>query len=61
MAQLNAKGCPNDWMSSLRVPSGWTVIVYQNDNFTGTSWTFTADSNWVGSACNDKMTSCKIQ
>jgi poly(3-hydroxybutyrate) depolymerase/lysophospholipase L1-like esterase len=61
MAQLNAKGCPNDWMSSLRVPSGWTVIVYQNDNFGGTSWTFTADSNWVGTACNDQMTSCKIQ
>ena len=61
MAQLNTMGCPNDWMSSLRVPSGWTVIVYQDDNFTGTSWTFTADTSWVGSDCNDKMTSCRIQ
>ena len=61
IAQLNALGCPDNWMSSLRVPSGWTVIVYQNDNSTGTSWTFTADSNYVGDACNDQMTSCKIQ
>jgi predicted alpha-1,6-mannanase (GH76 family) len=61
MSQLGAKGVPNDWASSLRVPPGWTVIMYQNDNFTGTSWTFNADSGWVGAAANDQMTSCKIQ
>ena len=61
LSQLQAKGCSNDWMSSLKVPSGWTVIVYQDNNFLGTSWTFTADTSYVGSACNDKMSSCKIQ
>jgi hypothetical protein len=61
MAQLSAAGVPNDWMTSMRVPAGWTVIVYQNDNLTGTSWTFTSDSNWVGAAVNDQMTSVKIQ
>lgn len=61
MAQLAAKGVPNDWASSLRVPPGWTVIMYDNDNATGTSWTFTGDTGWVGSAPNDKMTSCVIQ
>jgi predicted alpha-1,6-mannanase (GH76 family) len=61
LAQLQASGIGNDWASSLRVPPGWTVIVYQNDNFTGTSWTFTADTSYVGSAANDQMTSCKIQ
>lgn len=61
LAQLNANGVPNEWMTSLKVPSGWTVIVYQNDNFGGTSWTFTTDTPNVGSACNDQMTSCRIQ
>ena len=36
--------------------------MYQNDNFTGTSWTFTSDSSYVGAAAaNDQMSSCKIQ
>lgn len=61
MSQLSARGVPNDWASSLRLPPGWRVIMYQNDNFTGTSWTFTAETGWVGSAPNDQMTSCRIQ
>ncbi|KOP65840.1 sugar-binding protein [Bacillus sp. FJAT-18019] len=58
--QLNANGIPNDWMSSLKVPSGWTVEVYENDNFGGTKWTYTSDSSWVGNTVNDKMSSVKI-
>jgi predicted alpha-1,6-mannanase (GH76 family) len=61
MAQLGAKGIPNDWASSLRVPPGWTVTIYQNDNLTGTSWNFTSDTSYVGSAANDQMTSVRIQ
>ncbi|PAD74106.1 MULTISPECIES: carbohydrate-binding protein [Paenibacillus] len=60
LSQLNAHGIPNDWMSSLRVPSGWTVEVYENDHFGGTKWTFTSDTSWVGNAANDKMSSVKI-
>ncbi|MGZ7442560.1 carbohydrate-binding protein [Paenibacillus sp. TH7-28] len=60
LSQLNANGIPNDWMSSLKVPSGWTVEVYENDNFGGTRWTFTSSSSWVGDAINDKMSSVKI-
>ncbi len=60
LSQLNAKGIPNDWMSSLQVPSGWTVEVYQNDNFGGTKWTYTSSSSWVGDTVNDKMSSVKI-
>ncbi len=63
-AQLAAKGVPNDWASSARVPSGWTVIMYANDNFGGTSWTLTADTpNFINlnPSANDQMTSCKIQ
>ncbi len=53
-------GVPNDWMSSLKVPSGWTVEVYQHSGFGETIWIFTADTPWVGSACNDQMSSFKI-
>lgn len=60
LSQLKAAGIPNDWMSSLKVPSGWTVEVYANDNFGGTKWTYTANSSWVGDAVNDKMSSAKI-
>ncbi len=51
---------PNDWMSSLRVPAGWTVQAYEHGNFGGAVCTFTSDTSWVGTACNDKMSSFKI-
>ena len=53
LAQLQAQGIPNDWTSSLRIPAGWTVIVYEHDNFTGATWTFNASTGWVGTAAND--------
>jgi lysophospholipase L1-like esterase len=59
-SQMLAAGIQNDWMTSLKVPAGYTVTVYENGDFSGASWTFTADSNWVGTACNDKMSSMKI-
>ena len=52
---------PNDWMSSLRVPAGWTVLAYEHGNFGGAVCTYTADTSWVGTTCNDKMSSFKIQ
>lgn len=61
LAQLQAQGIPNDWTSSLRIPAGWTVIIYEHDNFTGATWTFNASTGWVGTAANDKMTSVRIQ
>jgi hypothetical protein len=51
---------PNDWMSSLRVPAGWIVDAYADGNFGGAVCTYTADTSWVGSACNDVMSSFKI-
>lgn len=51
---------PNDWMSSLKVPAGWAVDAYADGNFGGTVCTFTADTSWVGTACNDSMSSFKI-
>ncbi len=50
----------NDWMSSLRVPAGWVVDAYADGNFGGAVCTYTADTSWVGTACNDVMSSFKI-
>ncbi len=50
----------NDWMSSLKVPAGWTVQAFEQGNFGGAVCTFTASTSWVGPACNDKMSSFKI-
>ena len=64
MAQLAAQGVPNDWASSVRIPAGWTVIIYSGDNFSGTSWTRTSDTSSFGSlspSANDVMSSCRIQ
>ena len=51
---------PNDWMSSLKVPAGWTVDAYSDGGFGGTKCTFTTNTSWVGTACNDNMSSFKI-
>lgn len=64
LAQLAAKGVPNDWSSSVRIPPGWKVILYSDDNFTGTSWTLTSDTqNFPGLSPNpnDQVSSCRIQ
>lgn len=62
LSQLVAAGMPNDTASSCRVPSGWTLVIYQNDGFTGTSWTLTSDTpNFTAySGLNDNMSSCRI-
>lgn len=60
-AQLSAAGIADNWVSSLVVPEGYTVELYDQDNFTGTKWTFTEDSSDLTIAgCNDKMSSVKI-
>jgi beta-glucanase (GH16 family) len=50
----------NDWMSSLRVPAGWTVEAFADGGFGGAVCTYTTDSSWVGTGCNDTMSSFKI-
>ncbi len=64
LAQLAAKGVVNDWASSVKIPAGWKVIMYSDNNFTGTSWTLTSSNSWFGALspnANDKMSSVKIQ
>jgi beta-glucanase (GH16 family) len=64
LSQLQARGVPNDWASSARIPAGRTVTMYQHDNFTGTSWVRTSDTpNFVALTpnANDQMSSVRIQ
>lgn len=64
LAQLQAYGFVNDWASSATIPAGWTVIMYSNNNFTGTSWTLTSsNANFPGLSptANDVVTSVRIQ
>ncbi len=61
MSQLVAAGISNNSVSSIKVPKGMKVEVYNDDNFGGTKWTFTSDNaNFGAAGCNDAMTSVKI-
>jgi len=64
LSQLQAYGFVNDWASSVTIPAGWTVIMYSNNNFGGTSWTLTSsNANFPGLSpnANDVVSSVKIQ
>ena len=59
LAQLQARGISDNDITSLTVPSGYVVTVYENDNFGGASKTFTANSAWLAD-WNDRISSLKI-
>ncbi|MDF2514849.1 MAG: hypothetical protein K0R59_145 [Sphingobacterium sp.] len=64
ISNFAAYGVVNDWASSVKIPAGWKVTLYEDANFTGTSWTLTADNSWLGAlspSANDKVSSFKIQ
>src|SRR5258708_670217 len=44
LSQLQAAGSANDSASSCRIPNGWTVIIYQNDNYGRASWAFSSET-----------------
>ena len=61
LPQLQAAGIANDSISSIRVPSGYTVVGYADSGFAGTSWTFTADdASLISTGNNDAISSLKI-
>jgi streptogrisin D len=64
LSQLQAMGMQNDWASSVRIPAGFTVIMFQHNNFMGTSWTRTSDTpNFLNLTpnANDQVSSVRIQ
>ncbi|MET7779828.1 alpha-L-fucosidase [Streptomyces sp. NPDC005388] len=61
-ADLSTAGLSARTLSSLRTAPGYQIIGYSGDNFTGTSWTFTADnSDLKVTGNNDQITSLKVQ
>ncbi|MFD7370001.1 alpha-L-fucosidase [Streptomyces mirabilis] len=61
-ADLTAVGLGARTLSSLRPAPGYQVIGYSGDNFTGTSWTFTAENPDLRvTGNNDQITSLKVQ
>ncbi|MCT9089686.1 alpha-L-fucosidase [Streptomyces sp. ASQP_92] len=60
-SQLSAAGVGPLAISSLRVPQGYAVTGYSGDNFTGTAWTFTADTPDLRvTGNNDAIASLKV-
>jgi hypothetical protein len=62
LSQMIAKGALNDWISSVKVSSGRSVIFYEHDNFGGATLTKTADDGClVDDVWNDKASSMIVQ
>ncbi len=61
ISQMAAAGIANDAISSIKVPSGITVVAYGDGDFTGPSWTLTADnSNLASIGADNTISSFKI-
>ncbi|MCW8375863.1 alpha-L-fucosidase [Streptomyces justiciae] len=61
-ADLTTAGLGPGMLSSLRPAPGYRVIGYSGDDFTGTSWTFTADNPDLRvTGNNDRITSLRVQ
>jgi beta-glucanase (GH16 family) len=61
LSALQSRGIANDWISSVRVQSGYQVRLYQNDNYGGTSVLKTADDAClVDDGFNDATTSLVV-
>jgi hypothetical protein len=58
---MSQAGFPDDALSSLQLPAGYRVILYENPNFGGKSYTITASkSMFTISGWNDKTSSIKV-
>jgi hypothetical protein len=61
LAQMQARGVADNWISSVRVTSGHQVTFYENDNFTGASLTKTVDdATLVDDGWNDRASSMVV-
>ena len=57
---LSARGINNDDISSIRVPNGYKVYAYTNDNFGGNYLTLTSDNSCLG-GWDNMFTSIKVR
>ncbi|RYF24819.1 MAG: carbohydrate-binding protein [Flavobacteriales bacterium] len=62
LSQLQAKGISDNDISSLKVQNGYEVVLYNNDNFAGSSVTITSDDTClVDNSFNDVATSVRVR
>jgi len=62
LANLQAKGILDNDISSLKVQAGHEVLLYANDNFTGSSATITSDNTClVANTFNDVASSVRVR
>ncbi|TRX39999.1 RICIN domain-containing protein [Flavobacterium restrictum] len=58
-AQLFSSGIPDNYITSITIPQGYEVTVYENDNFIGVSKTFSTNTAWLAD-WNDRISSIQI-
>jgi hypothetical protein len=62
LAALQVRGINNNDISSLRVTAGYSIVLYDGDNFSGSITTLTGDNSClVSSSWNDLTTSLKVR
>lgn len=62
LADLQALGVQDDWISSIRMAEGFKVIAFLDDNFGGQSLELTSNTECLAAAgWNDKITSIQVK
>ena len=59
-SDLQARCIADNWISSIKVLPGFKMIAYVDDNYGGSSVTWTENQSYVGADWNDKISSIKI-
>ena len=57
---LTSNGFSDDSLSSLKLPNGWSVLLYSGAGFSGVKQVVTSDQWYVGNSFNDQTTSLVI-
>ncbi|OUS30464.1 hypothetical protein A9Q99_05775 [Gammaproteobacteria bacterium 45_16_T64] len=61
LSSLISRGVTNDDISSLTVPAGYKVTVYEHDNFGGRATQYTSNTSWFDEQHNDQLSSIKVE
>lgn len=62
MGQMRFWGCPDNWVSSIKVANGFKVEIFKDDNFSGGNIALTSNTSClVAAGFNDLTSSFKIQ
>ncbi|WP_221067166.1 Cys-every-fifth RiPP peptide CefA [Methylomagnum ishizawai] len=58
---INDLSVGNDQISSLKVPAGVRVTLYEHANFRGRHWSYTQDTPWIGDEPNDLTSGVMVE